>query len=98
MLLACLTNSRITQRSIDFIIVFKMVDPNCNEETLPLVFYTYDEEMMKHKDEDRHDADGKKKQLVEGDELMAPEVPFRIKSIYEYLRTYPEEDSLLSQM
>ena len=53
---------------------------------------------MKHKDEDRHDADGKKKQVVEGDELMAPEVPFRIKAIYDYLRTYPEEDPLLSQM
>ena len=53
---------------------------------------------MKHKDEDRHDADGKKRQVVEGDELMAPEVPFRIKAIYDYLRTYPEEDPLLSQM
>lgn len=65
---------------------------------------------MKHRDENRHDADGKNIVVREEPdvdykspeylslELISPEVPFRIKAIYDYLRTTPEDAPLLSRM
>ena len=36
-----------------------MVNASRSNDGLSIVFYTYDEEMMKHKDDNCHDADGK---------------------------------------
>ena len=78
------------------------------DEKKTIVFYTYDEEMMKHRDENRHDAYGKNIVITEEAnvdfrspdylslELISPEVPFRIKAIYDYLRTTPVNAPLLS--
>ena len=75
-----------------------MVDAVCSDAT---VFYTFDANMMKHKDENCHDENGKMTPLEELSKIpsfRSPEIPFRIKSIYEYLRTTPANTPLLSQM
>ena len=52
------------------------------------VFYFYDEAMLLHRDHNYHSDEGKlKTDLPEErtDDFISPEVPFRIRSIYEYL-------------
>ena len=73
-----------------------MVNTSCGDDDLPIVFYTYDKEMMKHKDENNHDEDGKP--ILGAESILSPEVPFRIKAIYDYLRTTPADAPLLSRM
>ena len=54
------------------------------------VFYIYEESMLLHADHTYHGEDGKMKDSLPDDVLdsyPSPEVPFRIKSIYEYLST-----------
>ena len=66
------------------------------------VFYIYDETMMQHKDHNYHDEEGKAKTdlpKIRENDFVSPEVPFRIKAIYEYLSADPSPSkSLLSQM
>lgn len=65
------------------------------------VFYMYDEAMMQHQDYNYHDEQGKIKENlppVREEDFCSPEVPFRIKAIYEYLKSQPESNPLLPQL
>lgn len=65
------------------------------------MFYIYDDRMLKHRDNNYHDAEGKiRVDLPEerGDDFVSPEVPLRIKNIFNFLSSYPTEAPLLSKM
>ena len=66
------------------------------------VFYIYDETMMRHRDHNYQDEEGKAKTdlpKAREDDFISPEVPFRIKAIHDYLNANPSPaESLLSQM
>ena len=72
-----------------------MVESADNEKP---VFYIYNEGMMLHRDHNYHSEEGKLRQDLpparEGD-FASPEVPFRIKSIHDYLLANPANAPLL---
>ena len=56
---------------------------------------------MLHRDHNYHSEAGKlKTDLPAGrtEDFISPEVPFRIQAIYDYLRTEPASEPLLTQM
>ena len=65
------------------------------------VFYIYDEAMMQHKDHNYQNEEGKATTTLpepNKHDFVSPEVPFRIKAIYEHLRAEPASAPLLAQM
>lgn len=57
--------------------------------------------MMLHRDHNYHDSQGKAKTDIPinrdtgKQDFISPEVPFRIKAIYDYLSQEPQSDPLL---
>lgn len=77
-----------------------MVQPDQQPEKQE-VFYIYDARMLKHRDNNYHDADGRIRADLpdeRGDDFVSPEVPLRIKTIFNFLSSYPAEAPLLSKM